>query len=794
MRTALQSWAKTNPLVVLAIAAIFGVLAAEHGSAGSASILPAAVAAALLVSAFIAGRACLLIPSCAAAFAFMHTVRIEETFTHPLRAVLQTADQPMPARMTGRLVPDFDTSRDERLHALCLASEIRIPGPGVIMERETTVLVRLPQGAGFPGAGEFELSGSIYLPRSSSNPGAFDAQDHALRSGRVARFDADSLRRVGAGGGLMRARVRFLEAAEECRRWISLQLTQDIQDDPQTAAVIRAMALGISAEADEEIEDAFRNSGTLHVFAVSGLHVGLLGVIVIAMLQQAGLRRSITLWLTIGVVFAYAFITGWRPSAARAAFMVAMFLAASLADRDSSLQNSLGAAALILLGSDTHQLFMPGFQLSFAVLWVSAAGSTVMMHRLMPLTRLDPFLPPQLAGWRQRAWSNARRWLAGTISVSTAAWLGSLPFILVHFHTITPVAVIANCALVPLSFLCLSTACLSLSAAALHLTGVQIVLNNANWALAKSMVACATWFAGLPGASFHLQPPHAAAPESPVVWRVLELPHGAAANHLRTGRSHWLFDTGDDAGFRFSVRPYLHASGVNAVAGVFLSHNDVDHVGAARRVVDEFGRPVLFCSTGEPGPQDSALTTLRKLAESSSPGALRKLEVDQRVPLSGDESLSADVTVLHPSRQIISPRADDRATVLMLRSGPWRLLWMSDAGWNTEKILCDSAADLRCDVLVRSQHAIDRDMSAEFLLKTSPRVIICGSDLRERETALSDSLLRFTKSHQIELFDTWSDGSVEARFDATKLSVHAARSGRQWSLTAPSPAARRDAR
>jgi competence protein ComEC len=56
----------------------------------------------------------------------------------------------------------------------------------------------------------------------------------------------------------------------------------------ETAAVIRAMALGVSAEADDEIEDAFRNSGTLHVFAVSGLHVGLLGVIALALMRQLG--------------------------------------------------------------------------------------------------------------------------------------------------------------------------------------------------------------------------------------------------------------------------------------------------------------------------------------------------------------------------------------------------------------------------------------------------------------------------------------------------------------------------
>ena len=71
-------------------------------------------------------------------------------------------------------------------------------------------------------------------------------------------------------------------------------------------------------------------------------------------------------------------------------------------------------------------------------------AQTPLVQRLLPLTQLDPFLPPQLANWRQRASSHSRRWFVATLSVSTAAWIGSLPFILGHFQSVTPVAVIAN--------------------------------------------------------------------------------------------------------------------------------------------------------------------------------------------------------------------------------------------------------------------------------------------------------------------------------------------------------------
>ncbi len=789
MLAAIQSWARANPLLLLALSAVLGVMGAEFGGIAPDTQLPAAAGAGLLLIALFTGRAWLLIPSCALVFASIHATRLSETFAHPLRQVLKDAAKPLSATIRGELLPHFDNARDGRLHAICQTSRVSIPSLGVVVNQSAVVMVRLPPSRVFPASGEFELSGRIYLPRSSTNPGAFNAEDFALRNGRVARFDVEGMtRKAGSAESL---HGRFLETAEACRQWIGAQLAKDLENDPQTAAVIRAMALGVSAEADDEIEDAFRNSGTLHVFAVSGLHVGLLGVIVLSVLRQLGVRRLLSLCLTIAVVFAYAFITGWRPSAARAAFMVAVFMTAALADRESSLQNSLGAAALILLGSDTHQLFMPGFQLSFGVLWVSAIGSAPLMQRLLPLTQLDPFLPPQLANWRQRGWSSARRWLAATISVSFAAWIGSLPFILAHFQTVTPVAVIANCVLVPLSFLCLSTTCLSLGATVLKLHGVQIILNNANWALAKTMIASAAWFSGLPGANFHFQP-NAPQLGTPAAWRVLEAPFGGAAHHLRVGTSHWLFDTGDETEFRRMLRPYLHSSGVDKVTGVFLSHNDAGHIGAVPSVIEVFGRPPLYCSTQEPGLRDSPLSALRRLMETSPPGLLRKIEVGGRIPLGQTGAFKAEAVLLHPSRQIQNARGDDRAAVMMLHAGPWRLLWMSDAGWNTEKHLCDSAADLRCDILVRSQHVIDRGMTEEFLLKATPRVIISGSDARSVETSMSESLVSLAARRQIELLDTWTDGSIEIRFDSGGVHIHAARSGRKCEITDPSPAARRD--
>lgn len=750
MPAKLLSWPRANPLMVLALAAVAGILTVECAGVRWQPEWLIAAPCVLLVLAWARGRSWLLVPACALTFAFVHECRLQETFRHPLRQMLQHEDKQVQVTVQGSLLPEYDLTTNERAHALCTAHEVKISATGEVFPQPAVLLVRLPKSVRFPGAGNFTLQGRLYLPRARTNPGSFDAQTYSLRMGRVARLDADQMRRVGDSH--QELWCSFLEKAEQCRQWMSSRLALDLENDPETSAVIRAMALGVSAEAADEIEETFRNSGTLHVFAVSGLHVGLLGWIALRLLRSVGVPRQASLVVMIGLVFAYAFVTGWRPSSARAAFMVAMFSTAPLLNREHSLANSLGAAALLLLGWDSHQLFMPGFQLSFVVLWASSAWSTPLMEKLRPLTELDPFLPPQLASWRQRTWSRARRWLAMTFSVSLAAWLGSLPFILGHFQTVTPVAVFANCVLVPLSSLCLIATTLSLCSAALQACGVQVLLNNLNWLFAKMMIISAAWFAGLPGASLHFQT-NAPAADAPAGWRVVELPRGGAANHLRIGKEHWLFDTGNEDSFRHTLRPCLHASGVDSLSGVFLSHQDADHTGAAAQVVAAFDAPQLFCSTQE-----------RKL-----PGTA--LGVGERLTLSDDKRFPVVAEVLHPAQDVQNARSDDRAMVLMLHAGPWRVLWMSDAGWNAEKKLCAGPADLRCDVLIRSQHEYDKAITTEFLLKAAPRAILCGSDPRHAETALPAALVEFARQKGIPLLDTWTDGSLELRLGMDQIQI-----------------------
>ncbi|MFM7606130.1 MAG: ComEC/Rec2 family competence protein [Prosthecobacter sp.] len=667
----------------------------------------------------------------------------------------------MSAVVHGSLMPDHVSSTPVSLRAICEASRVTLED-GSDWSLHGRLKILLPPGELFPGAGTYRISGLLRLPAGQQAPGTFDAANHALRSGFMAELRASTLQKVsdeGAGWS-----CAMLDAAEKCRRWISQQIMLDLEDDPNLSGVIRAMALGVADEAQDEIEDAFRDSGTLHVFAVSGLHVAMLGMIAWQVLKLLRLRRGVSLAAMVLIVFAYAFITGWRPSAARAALMVAVVFCGPSLDRESGVQNNLGLASLLLLGMDTQQLFMPGFQLSFGVLWAIAALTGVFMKLTARWMTLDPFLPIEFASLRHKLLLALRRWLIGNACVSVSAWLGSLPFILLHFQTVTPVALIANSVLVPLSVAALAITCLSVLAALVTLTGLQIAINNTNWLVAKAMVASATWFASLPGANFNLSTPMSTTDDTAITWRVLPVADGGAAHHLHIHQTNWLLDTGPAEDFRWLLQPYLRHQGINRIDGIILSHNDSEHIGAAEEVWRTFQRPKLICSAREPGPYDSRQSVIRHLESWLD---LQKITTGDSIPLSSESRLHC----LYPSATSRSMRGDDRAMVLLARLQGWRLLWMSDAGWLTEQALHDSSQDLRCDVLLLSNHETDVSSTEDFLEAAQPRLVIRGSRglASESRAHHKDNLVVWCARLGVPMLETTDAGSVLLNLSAHQL-------------------------
>ena len=158
----------------------------------------------------------------------------------------------------------------------------------------------------------------------SRNPGAFDATEFYRRQGIRCLITADhpdAVRRIAAGSSLSLSRL-----AARLRSESEALFNRDLSS--RNAPVAAALMFGGRMGMDEEIRDAFAQSGTLHVLAISGTHVAILAVLLLGICRLLGLSLRSTALATIAGVVAYTFLTDCRPPVIRATLLVCLFASA----------------------------------------------------------------------------------------------------------------------------------------------------------------------------------------------------------------------------------------------------------------------------------------------------------------------------------------------------------------------------------------------------------------------------------------------------------------------------------
>lgn len=221
-------------------------------------------------------------------------------------------------------------------------------------------------------------------------------------------------------------------------------------------AVAAALIMGKRDLLDSEVKSAYADTGAIHVLAVSGLHVGILALIVAQLLRLIFPPRRIFFLLrsgvTVIVVWYFALLVGLSPSVQRAALMVSVVLLGKALGRSNHIFNLLAIAALMMLLADPKQLFQVGFQLSF-----TAVSGIALFARWLDRLVYAPGL------LLRRVWS--------AISVSTGAQLGTLPLSLFYFRQFPVFFMISGTLVVVFAYLALGLGLLHGFLAGLGLTG-----------------------------------------------------------------------------------------------------------------------------------------------------------------------------------------------------------------------------------------------------------------------------------------------------------------------------------
>ena len=625
------------------------------------------------------------------------------------------------------------------------------------------------------------LNGLLSPLEGSRSPGAFAP-------------DAFYYRSAGATGEISDANVSetldrtagspLIAIAHRSREWIESAVSRGLGTDPETASVIKAMVLGSREDTPEHIEEQFRLSGAMHVFTVSGLHVGIFGAILWGILRWFRVPKRWAIFVIIPTILAYALITGLRPSAVRAAIMGAVLLTGFLAERPPRLLNSLAFAALVILAFNPQQLFLPGFQLSFSVLASIALFADPVRQFFQHRFAIDPLIPRQVVP-RWRRWiDTAARSLSAGLGVSIAAWAGSMILIAQYFQLVTPVAVVANLFMVPLAFIILGLAAVSVMMSGIGLTFLGTFLNQANATFAQLSTFTATAFASVPGGHFHVSPAvFAKLGECQIT--VLE-PNPSGMATLLSVRptpfrsAHWLIDPGNGVGFNGSVQPLLRHYAVNRLQSIVISHGDHQHISAAGLAFSRLPTGALLES-----PLPNAAFSYKSIIAD-----LERTRTRRQPVVRGERSLVGNsdtlVEVLFPPRDYQpQPNSDDQCLVLRIHHRNWRVLLTFDSGFLTEKWLLENHEDLQSDVWIKGWHAQDISGLTEFLDRVGPRAILTTNRRFPAHQRIPESFRKVTAERDITLFDLTESGSVTIDFAPETLTLTPFKKGEPVEIRRP---------
>jgi ComEC/Rec2-related protein len=643
-----------------------------------------------------------------------------------------------------------------------------------------------------------ELTGVLASPPGPVAEGLFDYRSYLRRQGVYYQLKTESTNdwRLLSTNKKPPLGDRFLA-------WAQTTLARGLPGEDEPLRLLWAMTLGWKTGLTDEIYEPFMRSGTMHIFAISGLHIALIAGILVSLLRLFQISRDLCGWLIVPTIWFYTAATGWQPSAIRSTIMMTVIITGWALERPSDLLNSLAAAAFIILLWDPQQLFGASFQLSFFVV-LSIALLMPPLERLADrLLQSDPLLPAQLLP-RWRKWLRTPlRWLSLTLATSFAAWLGSLPLTAYYFHLLSPITLFANLVIVPLSSVALASNLGSLLCGA-WCPWMTVLFNHSGWWWMECMIKLSNWSTLVPSAFLYVRSPNGVdfavyyalligacsgwllaskrrpwllggivalslyyglrseAARRPAFVTVVPLSGGVLAYFH--GPSHgrdMLVDTGNTNSVQFVTKPFLRAQGLNRLPNLLLTHGDLRHVGGANLIADLFSVPQVCVS-----PLRFRSSAYRRQVEefSRTPGRLRKIRRgDKLEPWS----------VLHPEGTERFPRADDGPLALAATLNGTRVMLLSDLGKSGQEVLLQRTTDLHADIVITGLPYASEPLGDPLLAAINPRlIIVADSDYPAQERA-NAKLQQRLRHWRIPIIYTRYAGAVTLEFLKGEWTVRA---------------------
>ena len=330
---------------------------------------------------------------------------------------------------------------------------------------DVSVNLFLPHERALPRAGErWECAGKLHVRpgRSILSRHSFFVSGKESFARRIAFDNSFSLK-------------RWLTQARNC---LSEKLAIGLDPERREVALMRAMLLGERGRIDKSLRESFVASGTVHLFAISGLHVFIVTHVFAFLLQLLCLPGRLRAVVLILAIWLYVFMTGCAPSSLRAGLMATLYCLAGVFGRKGNALTSWAEAFAIIHVVSPESLMNIGSILSFAVML-------------------------GLVLWRKVA-ENFRSWFASNIVPGFVAWAFGAPIVAIFFAVITPGGILANLLAVPIAVVAVTFSAMGALMGLLS-EALAALFNTIAFMATSLMVALAELVGALPWSNFQVQ-------------------------------------------------------------------------------------------------------------------------------------------------------------------------------------------------------------------------------------------------------------------------------------------------
>lgn len=641
---------------------------------------------------------------------------------------------------------------------------------------------------------ELELSGTLEEPPPATNPGNPSRRLEDARAGVGFHIHLRA-------HGLTVTGRRPLPPGEA----VGLQLRRAILEanrrtlEPRAAIIANDFLIGDSDPPDaalgQQVQEQFRDAGTIHLLVVSGTQVTLV-LAAFIWLGWRFYRIRHAMWLLgLAALAVFYLTTNGAASVTRAAVMGIVCMGGLALSREPDGENCLGIAALILLALQPLAAFDLGAQLSFVALWALLRLSPALEQALRPASTENP-----AAEIRHTPALRMRSGAAALASATVAAHLGVAPLLAYHFQRGNWGGLLANLVMLPLAGLFTYLAALHALLAQLGWAILAFPVNS----LAAVLHQCAAYFARPPLGSADVFPPplwlvllclallavpsaHAtsrglafatvaavaallalserapAAPPADPVFRAIDVGQGDALLLEDPTGTHILVDAGPPAQGRVLVRT-LRALRVGVLDAVLVSHPHADHIGGLTTLLPAIPVRTLIHNV-ESGPPD--WEKVLHLA--------RRWGVPELHAAAGErfDRGASHLLFLGPSRAHgqSSHERNEESLVTAWQCAGRQVLLTGDTEKQAEGELLSWGSGLQSDILKVAHHGSRSATDMPLLELVRPRgaLISCGRHNRfghpTRET------LEHLRSAGVPVYRTDRDGMVTFRLGPRHVDV-----------------------